>query len=109
VYQSTQLSGLGLSLKPPAWLRNIAAQLAQKTTVTIPTAAGPLTLSPQQAANAARGAQVTYSSGPRPASPIDAANAAVTNEIPGGWLTVAAIGLAAVFILPKLMRGRRRA
>jgi hypothetical protein len=95
VYQSTQLSGLGLSLKPPAWLRNIAA--------------GPLTLSPQQAANAARGAQVTYSSGPRPASPIDAANAAVTNEIPGGWLTVAAIGLAAVFILPKLMRGRRRA
>ena len=109
MYQSLQLSGLGLSLKPPKWLRNTVRDAINKVTVTVPTGVGPVTLTPAQAAAAARGAQVTYSTGPKPPSPMDAANDFVSDKVPGGWVGLALGGAALYYFMSKRRRrGRRR-
>lgn len=105
-------SGLGFSLKPPAWLRNIAGAVIRGTTATVPTPAGPVVVdlgNPQSVAAAKAaitGTKFSTTMGPKPASPAEQINASVQENVPGGWLTIAALVVGGVFILPKLMRGR---
>lgn len=84
----TTMSGLGFSLKPPDWLRNIIAPAVKgaKVTVTVP--------------------GITVSN--QPPTPVQQATQAVEQNVPGGWITIAALAAVAVFVLPKLMRGSRR-
>ena len=101
------LADVGFSLKPPKWARKAGAALVKKLSVTIPTAGGPVTVTPDQAAQyaaALRGAQVQY--GPEaPSSGAAAVAAAVESKVPGGWLTVAAAaGVLALLVMPRRAR-----
>lgn len=106
-----QMSGLGLSLKPPDWLTNIVGAVVKGTTVTIPTPGGPFVVdlgdpaSIAAAQAALKGTKLSTSVGTKPTTPLQQVNAAV-ESMPGGWLTVAGIGLAAFLILPRLLRRR---
>lgn len=85
-YQSDHLYGMGFSLKPPKWLRNLAATITGgaakvQTTVDAATAANqPAAPTPGQQINAALG------------------------EIPSWVLPVAIASIGAIFLLRK--RGR---
>jgi hypothetical protein len=107
---SQQMSGLGFSL--PSWMTSIVGKVVKGTTVTIPTPAGNVTVDlndPNSVAAAYKmltGAKISTNLGPKPANPVDRFNTAVESNVPGGWLTVAAVAGLAVLVLPKLM-GRR--
>lgn len=83
-----QLSGLGLSLKPPSWLRDAAKKVVSDTVSTATDAAK------RAAADALARAQAQVA--PKP-TPMDAVNEAVSS-IPGGWLTIAAVGLGLLLV-----------
>ncbi|MFH1177109.1 MAG: hypothetical protein V1750_06855 [Acidobacteriota bacterium] len=106
------MSGLGLSLKPPAWLRNIVGTVIQGTKVSVPTQTGiPITVDlsdPQAMAKLkAMLAGTTFSTSVGTTKPTIAQQAANALEsIPGGWLTVAGAALLGVLVLPRIMRGR---
>jgi hypothetical protein len=102
VYQNS--GGLGISFTPPAWLRQTGTAIVKGITLTVPTQIGPVSVNPQQAAAAARGASVTYTP-PRPASEGPAEF--VERAIPGGWGTVG-LAAAAVIALMLVMGGRGR-
>ena len=87
------LSGLGFSLKPPAWLRTAVGQIVGGTTVSVPSVTVPLP----------GGGSVT-TPGTKPT--IGQQLQTGVNTVPGGWVTVAAVALGAMYVLPKLM-GRR--
>lgn len=77
-----QLAGLGLSARPPAWLRNAAKN-----------AVNDLVNKARDEATAALNASK------RPAaSPVDQVNDAVAG-IPGGWLTILGLGVGALMLL----------
>jgi hypothetical protein len=103
---------LGFSLKPPSWLRNIVGAVVHGTTATVPTPAGPVSVDLGDPASVARaraaltGTRFSTTVGTHPAGALEQANAAVSENVPGGWLTIAGVGLLAVFVLPKLVRGR---
>lgn len=103
---------LGFSLKPPSWLRNIVGAVVKGTTATVPTPAGPVVVdlgNPQSVAAAkaaVMGTKFSTTVGNKPAGPAEQFNAAVQENVPGGWLTIAALAAGALFILPKLMRRR---
>jgi S1-C subfamily serine protease len=107
---SQQMSGLGFTM--PSWLTSIVGKVVKGTTVTIPTPAGNVVVDlndPNSVAAAYKmltGAKISTNLGPKPASPISQFNTAVESNVPGGWLTVAAVAGLAVFVLPKLL-GRR--
>lgn len=88
----SELSGLGLSLKPPAWLRN-AVRGAVTDTVNSATQAAK-----DAAARAAQEAADRLR--PKPQTAVDQVNSAVA-QIPGGWLTIAAVGLGALLLLKR--------
>jgi len=100
------LSGLGFSLKPPAWLRNFAGAVMKGTQISVPTPAGvPIVVDGsdpsalQKIINALKGTQVSTTMGkPAPSLPQQAENA--IESIPGGWFTIIALGLG-VFLLLK--------
>lgn len=105
-----QLSGLGLSLKPPAWLRNIVGSVVSGTKVSIPTESGiPITVDlgdPEAVAKLKAmilGAKVSTSVGTPRVSTMDRINTGV-ESIPGGWFTVAAAAVVGVLVLPRLIR-----
>lgn len=106
---STQISGLGLSLKPPQWLRDLGARVISQTHVSVPTPAGSVVVDlgdPTQLAQirqAITGAQVQV--GPRAPSPLEQLNAGVGTAVPGGWGTIA---VAAGALLLLMARRRRR-
>ncbi len=106
------LSGLGFSLKPPAWLRNLAGAVVKGTTATIPTPAGPVVVdlgNPQSVAAAKAaitGTKFSTTMGNKPTSPAEQLNASIQENVPGGWLTIAALVIGGVFVLPKLLRRR---
>ena len=92
------LSGLGLSLKPPKWLRKLI-----NTPVTVPTETGPIVVTPGDVLASTR-------TGPTPMQQA-AANVGrnVTgwvDQVPGGWLTVGGGAALAAWLL--LGRRRRR-
>lgn len=103
------LTGLGFSLKPPAWLRNFAGAVIKGTTITIPTPTGiPIVVDGsdpnayQKILAMLRGTTVSTQAGAASPSIPQRAAQAIEN-IPGGWLTVATLGIATFLLL----RGRR--
>jgi hypothetical protein len=94
MYARTPAPGLGFSLKPPSWLVNDVKSLVAGKPASVPLpSGGSVTVTPRPATNTA----------------LNAANTqlqAAVEEIPGGWLTIAA-AVAAIFVLPKVLRGRR--
>jgi hypothetical protein len=84
-----QVSGLGLSLKPPKWLRNTIRSGIQS----VEDAARESAAKAADAAAAAARAKNTPAPGP-----AEQVNAAVQN-IPGGWLTIAAAGLGVLLLM----------
>jgi len=81
---------MGFSLKPPSWLRNLAKGVVGSITTGGGTTVardptGQITVSPSQ---------------PQAANPADAVANTVAS-IPGGWLTIAAIGVGAFLLLKK--------
>jgi hypothetical protein len=118
-------SALPRQVTPPAWLRSIAGAVLRGTQVTVPTAAGPQTFdlnSPQGAAqlraiaaqavaairNAASGATISVTRRPAGSAGDTMAqvNKAVSENVPGGWLTIAGAAVS-VFLIAKNLGGRR--
>ena len=97
----------------PDWLTKLGASLIKGTTVSIPTPAGPVTVdlgnpaSVAAAKAAVTGTKLSISTAPKPTTPVQAVNAAVTQNVPGGWLTIGLGAAAAMFLLPRLLRGSR--
>jgi hypothetical protein len=110
---SSQLGELGLSLKPPKWLRNAAKVVTgSKVNVSVPTGAGPVNVDVtkpglvQSIAEKLRNAKVTITTGsPNPDQP-GGMTEYVEQKLPGGWLTVGA-GAVALLLVMNLARGRR--
>ena len=104
-----ELAGLGFSFKPPSWLRNIAGAVMKGTQVSVPTPAGvPIVVDGadpnalKKVLDALKGTKISTQVGtPRPSLPQQAENA--IESIPGGWFTVAAVGLG-VLLLVKAAR-----
>jgi len=86
-----ELSGLGFSLKPPAWLRDAARKIVGGTKVSVPSVTIPLP---------GGGSIITPST--KPTLPEQAELLAA--NIPGGWVTIAGVGLLAGLLLMKSMR-----
>jgi hypothetical protein len=82
------LSGLGFSLKPPAWLRDAFGKVVGGTTVNVPSVNIPLP----------GGGMITTPS-TRPTVTQQAELFAA--NIPGGWATIAGVGLIGAFLLLK--------
>lgn len=106
-------NGLGFSLKPPDWLRKLTGAVVRGTTATVPTPAGPVIVdlgdpdSIARAKAAIAGIKINTKVGTKPAPGVDTFNAAVQENIPGGWLTIAALVAGGLFLLPRLMRRGR--
>jgi len=82
------LSGLGFSLKPPAWLRDAWGKIVGETKVSVPSVNIPLP----------GGGMITTPS----TQPTVAERAGlVAANVPGGWVTIAAVGLLGAFLLLK--------
>lgn len=83
-----ELSGLGFSLKPPSWLRNAFGQIVSGTKVNVPSVNIPLP----------GGGMITTPS-TKPSLPEQAELFAA--NIPGGWLTIAGVGVLGALLLLK--------
>jgi hypothetical protein len=96
MYNSTPYTppgGLGISLKPPDWLRRIVGDVVGGTRISVPPVTVPLP----------GGGSATIN----PTRPtFQQQTQQIVGAVPGGWLTIAAIAAGAIFILPRLM-GRR--
>lgn len=90
--QNRQLSGLGLSLKPPKWLRNAVGGVVRDTVDAATKAAR------ESAEAAAREAAARLRTPPK--TPVEQVNEAVA-AVPGGWLTIAALGIGALMLLKR--------
>jgi hypothetical protein len=106
VMPTTGMGALGISLKPPAWARNIFGAIFKGTTITVPTPLGPQTFDLGNPADvAALKSMVTQSKvrvstpGQQPTGPIDQVNKTVQENIPGGWLTVIGVAAGIVFLM----------
>jgi len=86
-----ELAGLGFSLKPPPWLREAAKTIVGGVKVSVPSVTVPLP----------GGGSVT-TPGTKPSLPEQAQE--MVEKIPGGWFTVAALGLGAFLILQRSRR-----
>ena len=82
------LSGLGFSLKPPAWLRNAVGQIVKGSTVNVPSINIPLP----------GGGMITT---PSTKPTVTERAQLLAANVPGGWLTIAAIGLGAFLLLKR--------
>jgi hypothetical protein len=82
------LAGLGLSLKPPAWLRNAVGQIVSGTKVNVPSVNIPLP----------GGGMITTPS-TRPTLPER--DELLAANIPGGWVTIVAVGALGAYLLLK--------
>lgn len=86
-----QLSGLGFSLKPPRWAREAVAKIWQGSKVEVPAVTIPLP---------GGGSITTPSTKP---SVQEQAELLAAN-IPGGMVTIAAVGLLGAFLLMKSLK-----
>ena len=106
-------TGLGFSLKPPAWLRKLTGAVVKGTTATIPSPAGPIVVdlgdpdSVARAKAAITGTKFSTTVGKKPGTGIEQLNANIQENVPGGWLTIAALVAGGVFLLPRLLRRGR--
>ena len=122
--RTTLGSALPRQVTPPSWLRNIAGAVLRGTQVTVPTAAGPQTFNlndPNGSAqlkalanqaiaalrSAASGATISVTRKPGGASgAVDSVNKAVTENVPGGWVTVLGL-IVGVPLAIKMLSGRK--
>ncbi len=97
-------------LTPPKFVRDIAGAVLRGTQVTVPTPVGPQTFdlgNPADMAllkNLVTGTKVSTRVGPRPPSAMERVTQTV-EAIPGGWLTLAAVGVG-LFLVMGAMRPR---
>lgn len=92
IEKQSGFSGLGFSLKPPSWLvKDVKAIFGGAKTASVPTPGGPVTVS-------LPGGDSTATASP-PAG---------VDSIPGGWLTLGAVGLGLLFMLRGFGKRRRR-
>lgn len=113
---SPGMGELGFSLLPPQWLRSAAANALKslKVNVNVPTPAGPVSVDPtdprvlQAVRDTIKNTTISVRGGnaPQPASPVQQADDLVNTHVPGGWLTVAAVGVGVAFLLSR--RGKKR-
>ena len=82
------LSGLGFSLKPPTWLRDAWGKIVGGTKVSVPSVNIPLP---------GGGMITTPSTQPTVAERAELMAA----NVPGGWLTIAAVGIGAFLLLKR--------
>jgi len=117
MYQSASLGfSLPRWLTPPRSVRELAAGIVgavvRGTTITIPTPVGPQTFNlgdPSQRAQLeamVRGTRVNVAT-PEPGGGGFDINRTVQSNVPGGWATIAMVGVAAALVLPRLLRRRR--
>jgi hypothetical protein len=105
-----QSPGLGAL---PSWLAAIGNKIIKGTTVTVPTPAGPVTVdlgdpaSVNRAKTILSGTRISTSVASRPPSAPQQVDQFVQEQIPGGWLTIAGVGLGLLVFLP-MLSGRRR-
>lgn len=110
----TSADGLGFSLKPPKWLRNIVGSAVKQTHVTVQTPAGPVTYDLGNPADVEAMkkmiASMKVNVGPQPPSAMDTAGQYVKDAVGSvpSWLWWAGGGAAALFLLPRLMPRARR-
>lgn len=88
MYQSTQPAGIGFSLKPPAWLRTAVGNIVSGKAGTIPLPSG---------------GNVVVNPSPVP-TPVQQFERNVEQNIPGGWGTIAMVGIGALALVLLLKR-----
>lgn len=97
-------AGLGFSLKPPKWLRDLGAQVLSSTRVVVPTPLGPITVDPTNPAELERLrsmlSQTRVTLGPQEPTPLDRA-ASMFQAVPGGAVTLLGVGAALLFLLSR--------
>lgn len=111
MYQANALEGLGASPLTGVldFLKREVKAIVGSTTVTIPTPAGPITYNlgnpsdVQSLKDIATKTKVSVSRTPPAPGPVQQV-AGVVEQIPGGWITVAGVGLLIAFLVG---RGRR--
>ena len=97
------------ALSVPSWLKSVAGAVIRGTKVTVPTPAGPMVVdlgnkaSVDAAKAAITGSRVGVTVGNQAPTPMERVNAAA-EQVPGGWLTIAAV-VAGAFLM---LKGRRR-
>lgn len=102
VARQSQLGDLGISLTPPRWLRDLGNAVLRQVRVVVQTPVGPITVDPsnpdsmRRVQDILRSAQIQI--GQPPPGPIQQVSNAV-GAIPGGWLTIGALGLGLVLLL----------
>lgn len=102
-----QTAGLGFSLKPPKWLRDLGAKVIGQTKVSVPTPAGvPITVDMGDPAQveALRRALLGARFQVGQTQPTFPEFSTAVQSVPGGWATIAVAGGLLAFFL---FRGRR--
>jgi hypothetical protein len=85
------LSGLGFSLKPPSWLRDAVKKVVGGTTVNVPSVNIPLP----------GGGMITT---PSTKPTVQERAELLAANVPGGMVTIAAVGLLGAFLLIKALK-----
>ena len=110
---NVQESGLGLSLKPPKWLRTLVKSALPGVSVqaSVPTPAGPVVVdsadpdSGRRLLDALKNTRVTVRR--RQPSVVDEISQQVQDSVPGGWLTIGAVALGGIMLFTRRGGGRR--
>jgi hypothetical protein len=107
-YQLEQV-GLGFSLNPLNWIKSAVGAVKgvlSNSTVTLPTTAGGATINAKDLGAIIRGSTVQVAgTAPTPGA-MEQLNQGV-ERIPGGWLTVAGVGLGGILLATMLSRRGR--
>lgn len=86
MYANMSEPGLGFSLKPPSWLVQAVQSLTRSGAATVPTPGGGTVTVTTPSAYRPTPASTTFP---------------LIEQIPGGWLTVAAVGVGLIFLLKR--------
>jgi hypothetical protein len=100
--------GLGFSLNPLNWIKSAVGAVKgvlSNSTVTLPTSQGNVTVQGRDLGSMIRGSSVSVAGAGQTPTAFDQFNEGV-ERIPGGWLTVAAVGAAGVLLAMGLSRRR---
>jgi len=106
-----QQVGLGFSLNPLNWIKSAAGAIKgvlSNSTITLPTKQGNVTVQGSDLGSVIRGSSVNVAGATPTPTFTDQFNTAVSS-VPGGLITVAALGLGGVLLASSLMRRRGRA
>jgi hypothetical protein len=102
--------GLPRWLTPPKILRDAVSKIFKEAKVTVQTPAGPVEMTPAEAARYAAQLKLNVSIGGRSKSASDNLPAQIADKvqrIPGGWLTVAGGAVLLGLVIVNASRGRK--